>query len=79
MVVKRISEWRKLPVTITELCIDTTLRCGQSFRWRKFDDEWYSLVTTVVKDQDSLTNSGSVRFMVAFCHSNKTRHICITR
>jgi len=35
------SEWRKLPVSLTELCINTTLRCGQSFRWRKTaDDEW---------------------------------------
>ncbi|QSZ30011.1 hypothetical protein DSL72_004529 [Monilinia vaccinii-corymbosi] len=31
----RISEWRKLPVNLAELCIDTTLRCGQSFRWKK--------------------------------------------
>ncbi|ESZ99570.1 8-oxoguanine DNA glycosylase [Sclerotinia borealis F-4128] len=37
----RISEWRKLPVTLAELCIDTTLRCGQSFRWKKAVDEDY--------------------------------------
>ncbi|KAI9171270.1 N-glycosylase/DNA lyase [Paramyrothecium foliicola] len=37
---KRIAEWRKLPVSLTELCIDTTLRCGQSFRWRKLNEEW---------------------------------------
>ncbi|KAI9048206.1 hypothetical protein LZ554_008001 [Drepanopeziza brunnea f. sp. 'monogermtubi'] len=37
----RISEWRKLPVSLAELCIETTLRCGQSFRWKKLrDDEW---------------------------------------
>ncbi|TVY78447.1 N-glycosylase/DNA lyase [Lachnellula suecica] len=37
----RISEWRKLPVSLAELCIDTTLRCGQSFRWKKLNnDEW---------------------------------------
>ncbi|KAI0889888.1 8-oxoguanine DNA-glycosylase [Annulohypoxylon maeteangense] len=36
----RISEWRKLPLSLTDLCIETTLRCGQSFRWRKIDDEW---------------------------------------
>ncbi|KAK6841834.1 hypothetical protein PG987_002694 [Apiospora arundinis] len=24
-----------------ELCIDTTLRCGQSFRWQKIEDEWH--------------------------------------
>ncbi|UNI14629.1 DNA-(apurinic or apyrimidinic site) lyase [Purpureocillium takamizusanense] len=38
--IKRVSEWRKLPVSLTELSIDTTLRCGQSFRWRKINDEW---------------------------------------
>ncbi|KAL8688675.1 MAG: hypothetical protein Q9218_005476 [Villophora microphyllina] len=32
--------WKKLPVSLTELCLDTTLRCGQSFRWRKVDDTW---------------------------------------
>ncbi|KAB8606272.1 hypothetical protein FH972_025901 [Carpinus fangiana] len=26
------SEWRKLPIGLTELCLDTTVRCGQSFR-----------------------------------------------
>ncbi|CZR50539.1 probable N-glycosylase/DNA lyase [Phialocephala subalpina] len=37
----RVSEWRKLPVSLAELCIDTTLRCGQSFRWKKLrGDEW---------------------------------------
>ncbi|KAI1645624.1 DNA glycosylase [Daldinia loculata] len=36
----RVSEWRKLPLNVTDLCIETTLRCGQSFRWRKIDDEW---------------------------------------
>ncbi|KAI0842161.1 8-oxoguanine DNA-glycosylase [Hypoxylon sp. FL0890] len=36
----RLSEWRKLPLSLTDLCIETTLRCGQSFRWRKIDDEW---------------------------------------
>lgn len=25
--------WRKLPISKTELCLETTLRCGQSFRW----------------------------------------------
>ncbi|KAJ4861123.1 hhH-GPD superfamily base excision DNA repair protein domain-containing protein [Trichoderma breve] len=40
MAMKRIVEWRKLPVNLTELSIDTTLRCGQSFRWRKLNDEW---------------------------------------
>lgn len=26
------TEWRKLPISLSELCINTTLRCGQSFR-----------------------------------------------
>ncbi len=38
----RVSEWRKLPVSLAELCLDTTLRCGQSFRWKKLrGNEWY--------------------------------------
>ncbi|KAK8162800.1 DNA glycosylase [Phyllosticta citrichinensis] len=37
----RFTEWQRLPISLTELCINTTLRCGQSFRWRKSgDDEW---------------------------------------
>ncbi|KAF7547742.1 hypothetical protein G7046_g8914 [Stylonectria norvegica] len=40
MSLSRTAEWRKLPVNLKELCINTTLRCGQSFRWRKIDDEW---------------------------------------
>ncbi|KAI9874690.1 MAG: 8-oxoguanine glycosylase ogg1 [Pleopsidium flavum] len=38
----RATEWRKLPVSLTELCINTTLRCGQTFRWRKSDDDEWS-------------------------------------
>ncbi|KAJ5176514.1 N-glycosylase/DNA lyase [Penicillium canariense] len=36
------SEWRKLPIGLSELCINTTLRCGQSFRWQNIPDseEW---------------------------------------
>lgn len=55
----RTSEWRKLPLSLTELCIDTTLRCGQSFRWQKMNDEWYisvrdhSCMCSVYADQQS--------------------------
>jgi hypothetical protein len=27
------AEWRKLPISLSELCISTVLRCGQSFRY----------------------------------------------
>ena len=26
-------QWRRIPVSLVELCLDTTLRCGQSFRY----------------------------------------------
>jgi N-glycosylase/DNA lyase len=38
----RITEWRKLPVSLNELCLATTLRCGQSFRWRQCDDQTWA-------------------------------------
>ncbi|KAJ4290120.1 8-oxoguanine glycosylase ogg1 [Collariella sp. IMI 366227] len=52
-----ISDWRKLPLSLTELCIDTTLRCGQSFRWRKINDEWHCVLQgrLVSLKQDSST------------------------
>jgi N-glycosylase/DNA lyase len=41
MTTGRITEWRKLPVALTELCLATSLRCGQSFRWKQCpDDTW---------------------------------------
>lgn len=38
-----LQEWQKLPVNLSELCINTTLRCGQSFRWRKSDEGVWSM------------------------------------
>jgi N-glycosylase/DNA lyase len=38
----RTTEWRKLPITLTELCLATTLRGGQSFRWQKSDDDTWA-------------------------------------
>ncbi|KAK5788233.1 hypothetical protein VI817_009191 [Penicillium citrinum] len=37
-----MTEWYKLPMSLSELCINTTLRCGQSFRWQKIpeSEEW---------------------------------------
>ncbi|CCU76220.1 8-oxoguanine DNA glycosylase [Blumeria hordei DH14] len=36
-----LSKWRKIPITPAEICIDTILRCGQSFRWVKTENnEW---------------------------------------
>ncbi|KAF4552580.1 8-oxoguanine DNA glycosylase-like protein [Elsinoe fawcettii] len=43
MGVINLAEWQKLPVSLTELCINTTLRCGQSFRWRKADTGVWSM------------------------------------
>ena len=33
MATMRALQWRKIPVNLAELCLDTTLRCGQSFRY----------------------------------------------
>ncbi|KAH9840458.1 putative N-glycosylase/DNA lyase [Teratosphaeria destructans] len=38
-----LADWQKLPVSLAELCINTTLRCGQSFRWRKNDAGVWSI------------------------------------
>lgn len=38
----RITDWRKLPVSLNELCLATTLRCGQSFRWRQCEDQTWA-------------------------------------
>ncbi|KAI0021515.1 DNA glycosylase [Xylariomycetidae sp. FL0641] len=54
----KLSEWRRLPLSLTELCIETTLRCGQSFRWRKIDDNWTCVLRgrllSIKQDKDHL-------------------------
>lgn len=40
----RTTEWSKLPATLTELCLATTLRCGQSFRWKQLEDQTWACV-----------------------------------
>ncbi|KAK1636513.1 8-oxoguanine DNA-glycosylase [Colletotrichum phormii] len=58
MSLARVTEWRKLPLSLAELCIDTTLRCGQSFRWRKFNDMWcctlYGRIVSLKQDSTHL-------------------------
>ncbi|KAI5862113.1 8-oxoguanine DNA-glycosylase [Durotheca rogersii] len=54
----RASEWRKLPLSLADLCIETTLRCGQTFRWLKIDDEWncvlHGRLLSLKQDKDHL-------------------------
>ncbi|KAI1607999.1 N-glycosylase/DNA lyase [Exophiala viscosa] len=38
----KMTEWRKLPISLNELCLATTLRCGQSFRWRQCEDQTWA-------------------------------------
>ncbi|KAK3393184.1 DNA glycosylase [Podospora didyma] len=51
----RSTEWRRLPLSLTELCIDTLLRCGQSFRWRNVNNQWHCVLQgrIVSLEQDS--------------------------
>ncbi|KAL4992777.1 DNA glycosylase [Aspergillus falconensis] len=60
MTVAAFSEWRKLPIGLSELCINTTLRCGQTFRWHKVpdNDEWrcvlYGRLVSLKQDSTNL-------------------------
>ncbi|KAF3396129.1 N-glycosylase/DNA lyase [Penicillium rolfsii] len=54
------SEWRKLPISLNELCINITLRCGQSFRWQQIpeSEEWrcvlYGKLLSLKQDSSNL-------------------------
>jgi hypothetical protein len=64
MALGRMSEWRKLPMSLRELCINTTLRCGQSFRYDGAPID--GPLTNSNPDGGSLTTmSGPVPFMDA--------------
>lgn len=40
----RVTSWASLPVSLKELCLATTLRCGQSFRWQQQEDQSWTCV-----------------------------------
>ena len=51
-----LAEWQKLPISLSELCINTTLRCGQSFRYRldfQFIACWESLTSSRWRKNDA--------------------------
>ncbi|KAI9834713.1 MAG: 8-oxoguanine glycosylase ogg1 [Phylliscum demangeonii] len=80
MGVATISEWRKLPVTLAELCLDTSLRCGQSFRWRQSGDgEWFAAfdcpITLAVAEG---AESGPARSVADFSPYVRTPRISFT-
>ncbi|TKA22893.1 hypothetical protein B0A50_07832 [Salinomyces thailandicus] len=61
-----LADWQKLPISLTELCINTTLRCGQSFRWRKNDAGVWSMalhhrILSLHQDPDFLYYKSSLR------------------
>ncbi|KAF2863378.1 DNA glycosylase [Piedraia hortae CBS 480.64] len=53
-----IPEWQTLNVALSELCLNTTLRCGQSFRWRQQAETWcialYGRILILKQDADNL-------------------------
>lgn len=76
-----MTEWRKLPVSLTELCINTTLRCGQSFRYFVLLNLLLveDALTTAYADGGSLAmTSGLVPFMVVSCPFVRILHISTT-
>ncbi|KAK9470180.1 N-glycosylase [Dipodascopsis tothii] len=40
--------WGRIKIPIKELSLDSVLRSGQSFRWKKYDDEWVSVLHSQV-------------------------------
>ena len=63
----RVTEWKKLPVSLAELCLDTTLRCGQSFRWKKIrGDEWLVYLSTLLCAEIPNIEAGLAHFTVEY-------------
>lgn len=66
----QVHEWKKLPVSLTELCINTTLRCGQSFRYYATYTVLFPLTTrysNAASDGESLpTTNGLSLYMDGF-------------
>ncbi|KAK9481107.1 DNA glycosylase [Lipomyces japonicus] len=36
--------WKRLDISIKEICLDTVLPSGQSFKWKRLDSEWISVL-----------------------------------
>lgn len=50
------NEWSKLAVEKKELNLEIVLKCGQSFRWTRSDDEWIGVLKGhlyILKQTDS--------------------------
>src|SRR4051812_36270996 len=75
----RVSEWRKLPVSLTELCINTTLRCGQSFRHDFPASRRLSFANTSQGGASLQTMNGQWPSTAAYSSFVKTRATCTTK
>ena len=56
-------QWQKIPVSLAELCLDTTLRCGQSFRYIVQSSYLFSMLIMDPGGENLKMMSGLVHFM----------------
>jgi len=56
MGIERALQWRQIPVSLAELCLDTTLRCGQSFRYVNM------YASLLVSNQSTLDGGSQTKF-----------------